>query len=442
MPSALDEEIIQATEVEAALPAARGPLVGRAIANMALRGLSMAGRFLLLLGLAHYLSPNDVGVFSLMYASTTLGTLFLGARFDVYSTRAICSGERSSPAAIIRDQIVFHLLVYAVVLPAMLLLFALGVLPWPLAGWFYLLLILEHSGQECFRLFVALGQPLRANFVFFVRSGLWAVALIVLMFAAPGFRSLEALWVLWSVGGVVSLLFAGAWMRSLGWRSAIHERVDWDWIRRGLRPSAAFTLAVGAGTIVNTVDRYFIELNRAHEHVGVYAFYSNLTNFVPTFAETGIVSILLPALLASAVAGDMESYRATMRKLTRGVWVVVAATVVLSLVIAPLVLMLVKKDPIYRQFFPAFGLLLASSAIATIAFIPHNALYARHRDRDIAIWSIASLAVALVCYAALTPQLGIYGVCAGSIASSLTLWLGKGWACRSSSGSISPSATD
>lgn len=389
----------------------------------------MAGRFLLLLGLAHYLSPDDVGIFSLMYASTTLGTLLLGARFDVYSTRAICSSERG-PASIVRDQIVFHLVVYALVLPAILGLFALGVLPWRLAGWFYALLILEHSGQECFRLFVALSQPLRANCVFFVRSGLWAMLLIAVMLGMPATRSLGTLWIFWATGGVVSLIMAGYWMRSLGWRSAIRERVDWEWIKRGLRPSAAFTVAVGAGTIINTVDRYFIEAHRSADHVGVYAFYSNLTNFVPTFAETGIVSILLPALLASAASSDWASYNATMRKLTRGVWVVVLATVLLSLGIAPVILLLVKKDPIYRQFFPAFGLLLLSAAIATLAFIPHNALYARRRDREIAVWSVASLAVALACYLLLTPPFGMYGATIGSIASSFTLWAGKSWSAK------------
>src|SRR5205823_5230233 len=142
-------------------------------------------------------TPADFGIFSLMYASTTLGILFLGARFDIYSTRAICSGERSSPAVIIRDQIVFHLLIYVLVLPLMLLVFAAGILPWQLVTWFYVLVILEHAGQECNRLFVALGQPLRASFVFFVRSALWAPVLIGLMFSSPKHRNLEEVWIWW-----------------------------------------------------------------------------------------------------------------------------------------------------------------------------------------------------------------------------------------------------
>ena len=421
-----EEAELEAVELSPAV--ADKPLARQSIANMALRGTSMASRFLLMVGLAHYLSPANFGIYALMYASTTLGTLFLGARFDVYSTRAICSGERLNPAVIIRDQVVFHLMVYAAVLPAMLLLFVLHILPWPLLAWFYVLLILEHSGQECNRLFVALGQPLRANFVFFVRTGLWCVGFVALMFLAKPFRNLETLWIFWFVGGVASLLLSGIWMRTLGWRVAIKEKVDWDWIKRGLKPSAAFTVAIGATTIITTVDRYFLAAKWNDDLVGVYSYYSSLTNFMPTFADTGIIAILLPTLLASAAAGDSATYERTIKKLTRGVWLVVGLAAVLSAALAPILLMIVKKAPIYSQYLPAFGLLIVSAGIATLSYIPHNALYAKHRDRDIANWSVVSMATALLAYALLTPKYGIYGACLGSLISSIAVWVGKTWA--------------
>src|SRR5205085_5429051 len=131
---------------------------------------------------------------------TTLGILFLGVGFAVYTTRAICSGERSSPAVIVRDQFVFHVFVYVLVLPLMLLVFVAGILPWHLVSWFYVLVILEHAGQECNRLFVALAQPLKASFVFFVRTALWGPILIGLMFSSPTRRNLDQVWVWWTVG--------------------------------------------------------------------------------------------------------------------------------------------------------------------------------------------------------------------------------------------------
>ncbi|MEA2553946.1 MAG: hypothetical protein QOJ65_2122 [Fimbriimonadaceae bacterium] len=425
MASGIDDLSV-AAEVELEASSGKKGLLSQSLANMALRGTSMVARFLLMIGLAHYLAPTDVGVFGLMYASTTLGTLLLGLRFDVYSTRALCSGKLDNPASIIRNQMVFHLLVYVLVLPLMVLLVGRRL---PL-GWFYALLILEHAGQECNRLFIALAQPLRANFVFFVRSGLWAVAFIALMVASPGYRNLQTLWLLWAVGGVGSLLLSAVWMRSLGWRKAFRERVDWAWIKRGLKPSAAFTMAVGAATVLSTVDRYFLDFWRGTAHVGVYSFFSSLTNFVPTFAETGVVSILLPALIGSAAAKDRVAYEATMRKMSRGVWGLVGITVLLSVAIAPLVLMIVRKSPIYGEYLPAFGILLAAAAVVTLSFIPHNALYAHHRDRDIAKWSVVAMVIGLICYAALTPPLGIYGVCFGGLVASVVLWAGKSWAAK------------
>ena len=434
MASLSEDELINAAEAEVLSgatayprPAQAQAIFGKSVANMALRGVSMAARFLLMIGLAHYLSPADVGVFTLMYATTTLGILLLGARFDVYSTRAICANERTNTAVIICDQIVFHVLVYAAILPLMLLLFVAHILPWTLAVWFYGLLILEHSGQECNRLFVALGQPLRATFVFFIRSGAWAVVVIPLMFFAPAYRNLQTVWVMWAAGGVASLLFSGWWMRSLGWRAAIREPIDWGWIKRGLKPSMAFTVAIGAMQLVNTIDRYFLAATWKNEYVGVYGFYANLTNFIPTFAETGIVSIVLPTLLASAASKDWDLYQKTMHKMSRGVWLIVIATALLSGAIAPIVLLLVKKQAIYGHFLPAFAILVAAEVAFTLSFIPHNALYANHKDRAIAYWSVVSLIVAVIGYAALTPRFGVYGVSIGLFASSATLLAGKWW---------------
>ena len=427
-----EDQLLNAAEAEVLAqqspyprPAREQALFGKSIANMALRGVSMAARFLLMIGLAHYLAPADVGVFTLMYATTTLGILLLGARFDVYSTRAICAGERANTAVIICDQIVFHLLVYAAILPLMLLLFVAHLLPWHLAVWFYVLLVLEHAGQECNRLFVALGQPLRATFVFFVRSGAWAAIVIPLMYFVPAWRNLQAVWTLWAAGGVACLLFSAWWMRSLGWRTAIREPVDWTWIKSGLKPSMAFTIAIGATQLVNTIDRYFLAATWKDAYVGVYGFYANLTNFIPTFAETGIVSIVLPSLLAAAASGDEELYEKTMRKMSQGVWLIVVATALLSFAIAPIVLVLVRKSPIYAQFLPAFAILVAAEVVFTLSYVAHNALYAHHRDREIANWSVVSLIVAAVGYAVLTPSLGVYGVSIGLFASSATLLGGK-----------------
>ena len=439
MASLSEDELLNSAETEILSHAAVYPsparahgLFGQSLANMALRGASMAFRFLLMICLAHYLSASDVGIFVLVYASTSLGILLLGARFDVYSTRAICSGEKNA-AAIIRDQMIFHLLLYAIVLPLMLLLFAVHLpgapplLPWNLALWFYVLLVLEHSGQECNRLFVALGQPLRATFVFFLRSGAWAALVLPLMFFRHDLRNLQTVWVLWTAGGVACLVWSAYWMRRLGWRSASREKVDWGWIKRGLRPSASYTVALGAVQLITTVDRYFLKATWASDYVGVYGFYSNLTNFVPTFAETGIVSIVLPQLLSSASSRDWKRYGDTMGKLTRGVWVIVGAASLLSIPLVFVVLMLVKRQPIYSAFLPAFAILMVSEVIFTLNNIPHNALYANHKDRQILNWSVVSLVAAVVCYAALAPKYGIYGICVGSIVSSAVVLGGKWW---------------
>ena len=107
---------------------------------------------------------------------------------------------------------------------------------------------------------------------------------------------------------------------------------------------------------------------------------------------------------------------------------VVGVTAVLAFGLGPVVLLFVKKDPIYSQFLPALWILIVSQAAITVGLIPHYALHAHHKDRDVARWSAVSMVSALLCYGALVPTLGMYGACIGSLVSSVVIWLGKEWA--------------
>ena len=77
------------------------------------------------------------------------------------------------------------MIAYAVVLPLLLTVFLCGLISWKYAGWFYVLLIIEHISQESGRLLITLSRPTRASIVLFLRSGIWVYAVLATTYFGP-----------------------------------------------------------------------------------------------------------------------------------------------------------------------------------------------------------------------------------------------------------------
>src|SRR5690606_27760460 len=96
-----------------------------------------------------------VGLYGLLAATIAYALYPIGLDFYAYSTREILRVDRGQWGGMLRNHGALALVLYSVVLPLLLLVFAMGFLPWTLAPWFYILLILEHLNQELSRLLVA-----------------------------------------------------------------------------------------------------------------------------------------------------------------------------------------------------------------------------------------------------------------------------------------------
>ncbi|MBS7691513.1 hypothetical protein I0E98_18065 [Pseudomonas lalucatii] len=209
------------------------------IINISLRGGTLVSKFLLIFFLARFLEPAEVGLYGLLMASVGYAIYWVGFDFYTFSSREIIGAERKLWGSMLKDQAVFFLFMYVLLLPLLMLVFIKGLMPWYLAPWFFLLLILEHLGQELNRLLVAISEPLLASFVLFLRSGAWVCVVLPLMWLDPELRKLEAVLAAWSVGvGVACCLgfIRVVHLRLEGWLTAI----DWHWVWKGVKSRSHF----------------------------------------------------------------------------------------------------------------------------------------------------------------------------------------------------------
>lgn len=388
--------------------------------SLLLRVPTVLGRFLLVPLLARHLPVEDVGVYGLMAVAVPFCLTALGLDFYVFNTRELLRREPAARPQLLRDQAVLHGAAYALLLPCAAGLFLGGLLPGSVAPWFFALLVAEHVSTECQRVLFTLSRPVAANAVMAVRSGGWAVVVVVALEWFPATRSLSTVWVAWLGGAGVSLALCLVALRDLPWRTGVRAPVDFAWIRRGLLTGLPFLVSTLSFRGIFTLDRFVLQHGWGEAGVGVYSLFFGIANSVPVFAETAFIMILFPQMVDAAQRNDEPRYREAARHMALGV----AATTLglcalLALAIAP-ILDLVGR-PVYAEALPVFWVLLGVGAVTAVGYLPHYALYARHRDREIVLSTLAGLCVALVANVLLVGRLGPLGAALATLAAMTTV---------------------
>lgn len=390
------------------------------IINVVIRSLTLASKFVLIFFIAKYLSPEEMGEYGLFTITIGIAIYFLGMDFYIFNTREILSSEKSEQVYLIRDQIIFHILVYLFVLPMLIFVFFSGTLSWKYAPWFYILLILEHLSQESSRLLITISRPLISNIVQFVRSGLWVYFAVAVAAMWSEMRNLTTLWFLWCIGGISSLWISCWILKKSGIYIDFNRSINWQWIRKGLKQSSLFFLSTLALMITQYIDRYLLKYYYGESLVGVYTFYCNIANVIQVFIYTGIIVIIHPKIIQAYQKNKVDEYRALMKKLSTAV---IVGTIPLSLLAAVAIkpiLMLVNKSA-YQDHLTAYWILLIAVVINVLGQIPHYALYAKKKDKAIFISTICAMSVSILMNILLIPIYGLIGAAMSSVLSMITL---------------------
>lgn len=386
--------------------------------------ITLGSKFLLMIFLTKFLSPEEVGIYGVISTSIGLSIYLVGLDFYTFNTREILANDSLKTVSLIRDQFVFHFLSYIVFFPILFLLFTLDIIPLSYIAVFYILLVLEHLSQELNRIFVALSKPIVANITLFFRSGAWAYAAIVLLYSSEGLRELWTVLIGWIIGVLISIILSIFFLKDLNWRITFGVKVNWKWITRGL--VVAFPLFLGniAIKLTEYLDRYFLTFYKGNALVGAYTFYGSIANLLVIFTQTGILMILGPKIISSYQKGEIEEYGRYMKKMSFGV-VISTFIILLFLALAIFPITNIINKPIYVENINAYWILLLGFAFSVLSLIPHQALYVRHKDKEIIIASMISLFVSLILNIILVKKLGIVGASISTLVAFMTLFLFK-----------------
>jgi O-antigen/teichoic acid export membrane protein len=393
------------------------------IINLGMRACTLTAKFVLLFFMAKYLSPEDVALYGLMYATVAYSVYFLGFDFYTFTTRELIGTGVSDRGHIVKQQLVVFFFCYMAFVGLSVPLFALDLLPWGLYPIFLALLVLEHLGQELYRLLVALSDQLVAGVILFARTGLWTLFAAGLIYSGEDLRHVEVVFWCWLAGGAVALLAGAsrvATKRLGGWR----RPTRWRWIGRGLRIAAPLLVATLAIRAVLTVDRYWVELLANADVLAAYVFFIGLANALMSLLESGVFVFSYPALVEAAQQSDMPRFRRELALLWKRTLLIILVFVFFAwLLIEPLLGWVGR--PAYSGNAILFPWVLAALIVFALGMVPHYSLYALELDRHIIISHISGLVVFLVSGVLLAPLSGHFAVPAAMVLAFLVVLVWK-----------------
>lgn len=369
-------------------------MLSNRIFNLGLRAFTLLGKFFLIFFISRFLSPADVGLYGLVVAAISYILYFVGFDFYTFSTRDLLKQDKARWGQLLKSQGAFFLITYCIILPLSLFLFVFDFLPWSVLVWFFILLVLEHINQELGRFLVIISEQTTASIVLFLRSGAWCIIAIVLFMFFPNLRSLDMVFLSWFIGSILASLF-GTWMcaRNLdiaGWK----KRIDWGWIKQGLKIVIPFLLGTLALRGIHTVDRFWFEFLVSREVLGAYVLFMGICGALMSFLDAGVFMYSYPVLIKMHYEHDSQGFNKELKRLTILTITLSLFFVLCTLIVLPYLLEWID-NPIYIKNQYIFWFLLSSTIAYVISMIPHYALYAIGENKHIVMSHILGFIVFL-----------------------------------------------
>lgn len=390
-------------------------------ANLTVRAAGLAVRLGLVLYLTRFLGIDEVGQFGLIQGAAGLTPIVLGWGVTYFLGREIIGASPLEAGRLVRDRLlltVASLTAGGTVVAGAVLS---GVIAAPgSALWIAAILFLEALAFDLHFVLISLGRPLAANFLLFVRSGLWVVPAAGLGLLFPALRTLDFVLLCWLLALVVNFAVLSRLVRDWPLAEIARSPVDAGWVAGRMRRGGLIYLNdLGiAGMIF--LDRYIVHAVLDLRATGIFVLHWAIANAVHVLVTAATVQVSLPLLVEAYRRGGEPAWRIVLR----GVEIRTFSTAIpLSLavfLIARYVLPLVvgTGSPIDGAL---LGWMLVATVIRLMADVLNYGLYSRGLDQTLAWINIGGVLATIGLSLMLLHGLGITGVGVSMALTSMLL---------------------
>lgn len=263
-----------------------------------IRLMTLAMRFALTVYITASLGLVAMGQFGIVLGLAALAPALVGMGLNFHLCRDVVSNDPLEKIALVRDRMRWT--------AAVLALAALVGVPawWMLFGPPNLTVILvitilccEALAMDAYLALTGLKENVIANIGVALRSAAWVPVVIVLGWAMPEMRTLNAVFAGWLGGHLANFVFMGAFMARRGYTRRWREDVKTGWVAQSMRGGLQVWPSDIALVLITFGDRFILSATVGDEALGTYVFYWTFANMVQTLIQSAIVTPALPRLI-------------------------------------------------------------------------------------------------------------------------------------------------
>lgn len=393
--------------------------------DLSLRIAALGGKFLLMMAIARYLTVKDVGDYGLYVSIIVISLYFVGLDFYVYSTREILDPKvKKNTGGILFNQFIFFLFSYlllAIVWPGLLTLSVIT----GLGGLLFALTISEHLSQECYRVLIIKEKITIANFILFIRSGIWCYLCVPLLFFK--LVNLEQIFYLWLVFSLASVVFGMVFIAKYEAISISDFKLDFKWLRRGIRTSFLFFLGTLCLRAINYLDKVIAVHFIPSPKLGVYVFFFGISSAVQAIIDVLVVTRYYPSLVKAIQAENPEQTKLAFVTFKKRMLLYNFSLFLLSIPACYILIKFTGKIE-YVDNFHWYILIVIATSLLNVSMPYHYALYSKKKDSSIIIINAISLLLFIITSfigIKLIADSGMLAILIGLIISNLFMLLAK-----------------
>jgi O-antigen/teichoic acid export membrane protein len=390
--------------------------------NFGFRSLGILAKFILIIYISKSMSFETLGLYNIISVTVAWSVYVIGFEFYSYSLRHIVGEKNEVISVHVYNQLIFHLAAYILLFLASPVLVVMDFIPLTLIPYFILITIFDQLSQECYRICVAMERSQFANFIHFIKSGLWIYPLLILPVLGRDV-TIHVIFAAWLAGTIAAFVLGMTKLASLGVLRFRRLPVNKAWIRKGVFVAFPFLIISFAQLTMDFADRYLIDFFLGKEKVGIYSFFYGISNVPTTLITSVLVAQYYPRVINAykfSVARDER--RKTIRAFLYQCIGFAVGLSLLILLLLPYLLEFIGKSQLTENIGLLY-LMLLQVIVFAVQVVVQTVLYARLQDKGLLYSAIGGAVLNVVLNVILIPLLGLYGAVGSTIISMLAMLL-------------------
>jgi O-antigen/teichoic acid export membrane protein len=374
---------------------------------MGLRVATLAGKFLLGLFIVRFIGLEAMGIYGLVMGAAAI--LPMVARLGIFSSlsRIAVGQSLEQLTRNLRHYGYGSLAIYAALFPVIIGTgFYIG--QPELAALAFFVILFEHISTDIFVLTNNLGKPKLANELLALQSAVWIYLYMILAWMIPDWRTLDAVFAFWIIGGLIPSFIAFAITRHWPWTQAFAEKLSPEWYKTHFRGAWRIYLSDMINAVSLYLDRYLITLLLGLEAAGIYVLFWQVVNAICNLVGAGVLQVYRPRLIAAHAEKNIALFNTLFWQSAYKSAALALVMAVASAIVVPYLIGFTGKE-IAADYMPLFWFMLLAMMVRIAYDVCAYTLFAEHRDGTVLRNGILKLCTTATIGTMILLLIGIYG---------------------------------